>query len=398
MCGPSLLLRSLLKRLTVIALISLLHPVGPVEATDVPESTYVPRTQIVIEGNSDLTPANGVVGGTGSANDPYLITGWVIYGPGPDLTDGAIRIANVTKHLLVHDNLLSSPVPGLSGHGCSVLIDRSSNVSFTNNRFVQTVRGICAIESRYISVENNDFASQNTNSLNVAINAVAFKSVDDSVIRNNSISSFFGGIVLLDGADRNLVENNVLVGNGRAGAINIAFASTDNRVIKNRISHDAGTAIQVFSSNNHVGENNITSVSIGIWVGDYPDRMPENVTVSDNTVHGAHLALRLFCGSCTIQYNRIEDAQRLLSGDGSTGQHLLQYNLFKDHKDIVDQKFQARNNSFQSTGYTIYTGNITDLRFNWWGDPSGPAPGTIEGTTKFEPWLTTPPEHVGPRS
>ena len=37
---------------------------------------YIPRGEIWIEGNDDFTEDNGVTGGSGTFNDPYIIEGW----------------------------------------------------------------------------------------------------------------------------------------------------------------------------------------------------------------------------------------------------------------------------------------------------------------------------------
>ena len=62
-------------------------------------ASAVPREPISILGNADFVEENGVVGGTGTQDDPYVIAGWEIE-PGPDALYG-VRIENTTSHFLL---------------------------------------------------------------------------------------------------------------------------------------------------------------------------------------------------------------------------------------------------------------------------------------------------------
>lgn len=61
------------------------------------------HSSIVIDGNDDLTPENGVTGGSGTAADPYVIEGWNI--SGPDYT--CILINNTSRHIVLRNLILS---------------------------------------------------------------------------------------------------------------------------------------------------------------------------------------------------------------------------------------------------------------------------------------------------
>jgi len=43
-----------------------------------PASAYTPHAPILIIGDANFLPANGVTGGSGTWNDPYVIEGWDI--------------------------------------------------------------------------------------------------------------------------------------------------------------------------------------------------------------------------------------------------------------------------------------------------------------------------------
>src|SRR2546430_13665095 len=67
------------------------------------------HSSILIVGNAEFTPANGVTGGTGTASDPYVIQGWNInmcwqcpyYGIEVANTTAYFRIFNVTVSSLI---------------------------------------------------------------------------------------------------------------------------------------------------------------------------------------------------------------------------------------------------------------------------------------------------------
>src|SRR5213080_4594610 len=63
-------------------------------------SSLQPHAPIVINGNSDFNPSNGVTGGSGTASDPYMIEGWNITSSGTtgisiSNTDASFVIRNV---------------------------------------------------------------------------------------------------------------------------------------------------------------------------------------------------------------------------------------------------------------------------------------------------------------
>jgi parallel beta-helix repeat protein len=67
-------------------------------------SGLTPHDPIYINGNDNFTPANGVVGGSGTENDPYIIEGWAIsaenvYG---------IWIENTTAHFVIRNCLVKN--------------------------------------------------------------------------------------------------------------------------------------------------------------------------------------------------------------------------------------------------------------------------------------------------
>lgn len=63
-----------------------------------------PHDPISILGNSDFTVENGVVAGSGTAEDPYIIAGWEIDVPGG--TRYGIKVENATAHFIIRGVIL----------------------------------------------------------------------------------------------------------------------------------------------------------------------------------------------------------------------------------------------------------------------------------------------------
>ena len=67
---------------------------------------WVPHDPIYIYGNKDFTWENGVVGGSGTPDDPYIIEGWIIDTLGYDY---GIYISNTTSHFVIRNCLIRYP-------------------------------------------------------------------------------------------------------------------------------------------------------------------------------------------------------------------------------------------------------------------------------------------------
>lgn len=70
---------------------------------------YAAHDIIKIDSNSEFNPLHGVVGGTGTQEDPYIISGWEI-DVGSD--DNAIYIGNTTAYFIVENCYLHNSSDG----------------------------------------------------------------------------------------------------------------------------------------------------------------------------------------------------------------------------------------------------------------------------------------------
>jgi len=130
------------------------------------------RGLISIIGNSELTKRNGIVSGTGSVSDPYVIEGWVIK---PGSTETAIEIVATSAHLVISNITL-----GCDSNSIGVYLKDSSNVRIENCTINGAAIGIIVQRSDNFSV-----ASNKVNGIGMVFGIDITESADGCVIGNN---------------------------------------------------------------------------------------------------------------------------------------------------------------------------------------------------------------------
>src|SRR5437879_3414694 len=71
-------------------------------------SSLQPHAPIMINGNSDFNPNNGVTGGSGTASGPYIIQGWNISASGCCSTIPGISINNTSAYFIIRNVYLNA--------------------------------------------------------------------------------------------------------------------------------------------------------------------------------------------------------------------------------------------------------------------------------------------------
>jgi len=146
-----------------------------------PVSAYSPHSAINIIGNSQLNADHGIVSGTGTSSDPYIIEGWEIgVGSGGAALTG-ISMKNTNKHVEIRGVHMSHCNIGIymlnvsnvdikdsmiDNNSIGISIALSRDCSVTSNTIVNNQYGVTVRESR-IPIKNNIFLN---NEFNISVN------------------------------------------------------------------------------------------------------------------------------------------------------------------------------------------------------------------------------------
>ncbi|MEM3445178.1 MAG: right-handed parallel beta-helix repeat-containing protein [Thermoplasmata archaeon] len=247
-----------------------------VSAQAVEQKLHSFHIQIHIQGDSDFTTANGVVSGSGTQSDPYIIEGWEIDAQGGSY---CIWVENTTAHFVIRNctarNTTGGPTPpyysgilltnltngvvegnNLTQNYIAIGIGNSNNVTIKNNEISSNnyplvlgnatqcriygntiknnVYGVYIRESANITVEENLVTA------NGAWGILLYSTCDTEVLNNNVSSSLFHGIILVS-SNNNTIFYNTLISNGGYG-INITEKSTGNQIYYNNFFQNHGAS------------------------------------------------------------------------------------------------------------------------------------------------------------
>ena len=290
---------------------------------------YAPHAPILIASDADFTPANGVVGGTGTPTDPFVIEGWEIdtsVGNGIDVRDtrasfvvrniSAVRssaghpynfatyLVNVTDAQLEHINAMN----GVQG----VSIRSSDRVHLAH--LIQSALDLTGV---YIETSDDVTVSTSVVGANIFAYNAANLTISSNHVRgpNSSIVVRYSGSVLIDSnvvdgtnslirvnathdvviARNQIVHGWMYVGPGptnnttvsdnevRGGQEGIAAVTASNVTIeRNNVSSTVGSALRLEgSSDAKVRLNRLTDSAIGVFV-----RWTRDVSVWHNDLAG----------------------------------------------------------------------------------------------------------------
>ena len=317
---------------------------------------------ILILGNSDFTVDNGVVGGTGTPDDPYLITGWEINVP--QNTKYGVKIENTSAHFILRGVIIRGAnaadgaairlgfVSGgrlekclISGSRNGIEISSSTDLTLTGN--VMYVQGI-GLRITGESADEYNLAIDQTNELNnkpiryfygedgktvtgIKSNNLYFAACKNMTITNNNITNGDGihlafvtdsvvsgnevyrtspvltehGIYLYH-SDNNTVTNNVLQNNRFAGMY--VWLSSHNKLSNNQfLANDSGLILAA-SDDNQVYDNMAFANPVGIEVraGSTKNDIARNIVTHANTKYGIVLDQ---AAENTVEANAITDAE-----------------------------------------------------------------------------------------
>ena len=170
------------------------------------EAQQVSHAPIMIHGDSHFQKSGqGVIGGTGSEADPYIIEGWQISGEAT-----CIQIENTTKYFVVRDCILT-------GGGNGILIAHAQNGVIER----------CTVQSA-------DQGSPGDDTYGTFGDGISLVECEDVTINGCTVEDCDGSGISLYGSTECVVQENHLVHNGASG-IEVSRASTSCEILDNYI-------------------------------------------------------------------------------------------------------------------------------------------------------------------
>jgi len=312
---------------------------------------------IRIIGNDEFTSENGVTGGNGTADDPFLIEDWVIVNDGT--AANGIFINNTDAYFVIKNCTISGFHQGIDFLGV------------THGRIEETVvhdcqTGINIVECSDITIKKTKCTNNTGSGLHSEKAPTRFL-IEDCTFQNNNDH----GIALIHGyvpyQSYSLIRN-CSFSNQHQG---IWLVNLCNNTIENCVfSHNyMGLELDYESRNNTIRNCSFLSqTAVGIYIWEYPywRPIPFNNEIS-------------YCDF----FDNI-DGIFLMESRGETKIHHCNFinnshcgvGLSLSRAQITSNNFvnNGRNwSSFDHGGVVLSQSYFCDVRYNWWGTPRGPA-------------------------
>ncbi|TMI42602.1 hypothetical protein E6H21_00105 [Candidatus Bathyarchaeota archaeon] len=250
-------------------IVSIIIPVAILVASFAVFNPILPRaaalqahSNILIVGNSEFTLANGVVSGTGTSGDPYVISGWQI---NSSPTSICVRIANTTAYFLMQNDSISC-----GNNGTGIIFDRVSNARLESSIVGGSGYTLQISSSTNITLSGDTFYSgtygnvdvTGTTHLTLKGNAIIGSGQGDGysiskskhvIISGNTVSSYYGSGVS-DSSDV-IISSDIESAAYIEGVI-FFERSTNVTVSDNSVQANLSYAIWFRNSNNTIVTNN----------------------------------------------------------------------------------------------------------------------------------------------
>ncbi|MBN2284113.1 MAG: right-handed parallel beta-helix repeat-containing protein [Deltaproteobacteria bacterium] len=274
---------------------------------------------IRISSNDEFTAANGVVSGSGTQSDPYIIEGWTIDASSCDTSvwpyiKVGIAVGNTSKYF----EIKNCSVSNADTYGCGISLTLLSNGTVRDCTLANDYTGIsidgCSnvvienntVENCYIGISNGTYASNGiTISDNTVTNCtntgIKFHYLTDSFADSNTVTNNGTGIyvssVVSDTPNGCTVTYNTVQENSYDG---IDVNDSQNvRIANNGTNNNGGEGIGVWCSSNIIAYNTSNNNGYSGIRLDYvglTDKTASNNVVADNNamnngMHGLYIGL-----------------------------------------------------------------------------------------------------------
>ena len=165
----------------------------------------VPHDPIYIEGNENFIPLNGIIGGSGMEDDPYIIENWDITAENAH----GIWIRSTTDHFIIRNCYLHD---GLNNRNFGIYFDNVIGGKVDNNLIENNNRGIYLYSSDNNSISNNIVRGPLTYGIYLACGICLWDS-NCNIIFGNTCENNSLGIYLTWNSKNNRVYFNQLTNN-----------------------------------------------------------------------------------------------------------------------------------------------------------------------------------------
>jgi parallel beta-helix repeat protein len=298
---------------------------------------------INIEGNAGFTAANGVVGGSGTVGDPYIIEGWDIKAENENVV--LIDIDNTTAHFIIRNCYVHG------GWGGAIY----TGITNTGILFSNVINGV--VENSI--VENNG-------------GIYLYNSRNNLISGNTLISNPYG--IYLFGLSNNLISGNTFINDGFR--VEFSYQNTvENNTVNgrplvyleggsDRVITDAGQVILVGCENIIVENLNLSNASIGVELWGTDNSKVVNNTVENNSWEGIYLAFYSYnnlISNNTVKNNSWEGGihldssnNNLVSGNTVENNYWHGVYLYSSDNNLVS------GNTCENNYYGIYLESYSD--------------------------------------
>lgn len=270
-----------MKKLSVVVLLLLLiHLIGF-------GTEFIPHDPIDIDGNENFAEWNGVVGGMGKADDPFVLEGWAIIGSmGHGITvkntDAYCIIRNCQISTSKWSGLVVESSSNVTIEGCTIMESRDSGVQIHSSNHItvygnqireqawgiglHTVSDVELRENLIMGSSESGMGGQSVNKCIMVGNEVTetdlgvglYLSCDNVLTQNEIHGNSNGGIDLWPGSSRNELSANTVVRNSSHG-IWLQEGSNENVITLNTVgSHTYAGLLLTGASLNHVTKNTLS--------------------------------------------------------------------------------------------------------------------------------------------
>lgn len=303
-------------------------------------TSYTQHDPIVIDGDGGFVPENGVVSGTGTASDPYVIENWQIDGA----TANGTVIRNTVAHFVIRNVDVST---GRNSTG--IMMTNVTNARLENLQIHSTTR---------------------------TKQGIWMTQVSDSVVRNSSLTNYDVAF-LMTYVDRVQVLDNIFPSN--LGGISLGF-STNVTISRNSFTFNGlvlfGTSREQLNSHTITPDNLVNGKPLyyhakcsdlnidGIQVGQLIVADCSNVRVTNLELSRAEMPLQFVrVNGAVVQNNSISSATILGFALSVSTNISVTANSFSDN--LVGLRV------WTSSNVTVYHNNFANSRIRHAADDTG---------------------------